>query len=333
MQWRFGCLLAALAAATGHAADEQPQLVWTAQASGVVALRVHGTSVDATPANKRLFSGQRHRFLDRLPDRRQNIRIDVIEGRGTVRIVEQPAENNRFTASVSIEDPLPDRSTYLLAFYWDTGRDIRLDLPPSEIEETMWWQGGVTGEVVVSCRGNSCAAEPGAGRAVARFNFNRPLPGRAVKVELENEQPEDAVELIEQPSESNDYAARVRIRNATGCRFGLRWAVREQTDFELMLLKPGLIWSGRVDDQVRITVHRQTASTEVVSGRPVARERAQFEQSLPGTEHLRVAFRTLRGRGDVQISEEPGPSNDWTLILEINDSGRGADDYEIEVRW
>ena len=41
----------------------------------------------------------------------------------------------------------------------------------------------------------------------------------------------------------------------------------------------------------------------------------------------------LRGRGDVNVIQRPAANNNYTAVIEINDSEGGADVYDLEVMW
>ena len=58
-------------------------------------------------------------FYDPLPDARSNARLEVIQGRGYVHVIDQPRLDNQYTLAISIEDRQPGSSFYSLALYWD----------------------------------------------------------------------------------------------------------------------------------------------------------------------------------------------------------------------
>jgi hypothetical protein len=94
-----------------------------------------------------------------------------------------------------------------------------------------------------------------------------------------------------------------------------------------------MVWSGRVDGRIRVIVEGSSARVAVMDGAPVASERADFARSLPARDNPNTTVRRLRGRGRVEIVEYPSRRNGYRLIFEIDDSGGGADHYEVEVGW
>lgn len=94
-----------------------------------------------------------------------------------------------------------------------------------------------------------------------------------------------------------------------------------------------MLWRGRVDGTVRVSVRDNRASTTRVSGGPVQGEQVSFGGALPRNNSDDIEVRKVRGRGDVDVIQRPSGNNGWTLIFEIEDKDGGADEYEVEVRW
>jgi hypothetical protein len=143
--------------------------------------------------------------------------------------------------------------------------------------------------------------------------------------------------LVEQPSERNQYTARVLIRDpqsgAGDYSFALVWARDGSKEPDLSYAGPGVMWSGTVEGRVRVTIQGGAAISEAVTGRGVTGERADFLRPLPARSDLSAVAKKLRGRGDVQILEIPSDKNNYRLVFEIHNPEGGADNYEIEVDW
>lgn len=319
--------------------QDQPQLIWEGEVDGVSILRVRGRQLDVEQVRGLPVQRQRVRFFERLPERRQNVRLEVVEGRGRVRILEHPRPENNFTLSVEIDDYQGGASWYSLAFYWAGGqRDWFAVAPPGQQgAERLWWSGRVDGEAIINCHRETCEAENIQGQPVTRerFRFTRALPAQRVLVSLEDKQGRGEVRLLEQPHEENGYRARVLIRDPQSgpgdYSFVLSWSrpLRE----ELPMARRGMLWSGRVDGQVRVIVQGSEAVHQVVSGAPVEDDRAQFFRPLPARNLPEATVRKLRGRGKVEIIEYPSARNGYRLVFEINDPRAGSDYYEVEVGW
>jgi hypothetical protein len=319
--------------------NEQPQLLWQGEVDGTVVLRIRGRRASVEERSGLPVQRQRAEFREPLPEKGRTVRLEVLEGRGRARILEQPAPRNDYMLTVEIQDPQSGISSYSLAFFWEPERFDSAPPRPMRLNNagSLTWSGRVDGEVVVSCRGQECESEARTGRPVVRerFRFSRPLPRREVDVSLEEAAGRGTIRLIEQPREDNGYTARVLIRDTHGggsdYSFALAWNPPRRDEIEPG--RRGMVWSGRVDGRVRVIVEGRGARSEVVSGAPVARERADFDRALPARDEPNASVRRLRGRGRVEIVEYPSRRNGYRLIFEIHDSGGGAADYEVEVLW
>jgi hypothetical protein len=263
--------------------------------------------------------------------------MEVREGRGYARILEQPRLDNNYTLSVQVEDRQDGSSRYTLAFYWHSGPAF-VNRPIEKRGEKVVWSGRVEGESIVECRRDKCEARATDGGVVGRgnFRFTRPLPARDVTVSLDKTDGRGEIRLLEQPSQANGYAASVHIRDHQGgagnYSFTLVWASPSPYDSD-GAAAPGMIWSGRVDGRVRVTVEGGQARSEITSGGPIQEERAQFSRPLPPHEAPFATVRRLRGRGRVEILEYPSSRNAHRLVFEIADDKSGSDGYEVEVGW
>ena len=318
-------------------AQNRPQFVWQGQVDGIVILHLRDNRLDVQVQEGSPVERQRFQFHDRLTEARQDARLEIQEGRGYAHIIEQPRLENHYSLAVAIEDRQPGSSFYSISLYWDASGGA---FEHSQARrEKIAWSGRVNQAAVISCRAKSCVAETGNGMPVAdeHFKFSRPLPNHDVEVTLEQVEGRGEIRLVEQPSERNQYTARVSIRDpqsgAGEYSFLLAWARGGGKEPELRSLAQGLIWSGTVDSRVRVTVQGGAVFSEAVAGHPVTGERTDFLQPLPARSDLRPVTKKLRGRGEVQIVENPSDKNNYRLIFEIRNPEGGADNYEIEVDW
>ena len=98
--------------------------------------------------------------------------------------------------------------------------------------------------------------------------------------------------------------------------------------------RPLFDWSGRVDREVRITMHGRDARTQMAdrSPFPSQRSRLNVETALPQRDG-RVSVRVQDGRGDVDVIQQPSSRNDYTAIVRIRDRSSGTDDYRVTAYW
>ncbi|HTA72118.1 MAG TPA: hypothetical protein VK776_27735 [Bryobacteraceae bacterium] len=317
-------------------AQNRPQFVWQGQVEGIVILHLRDKRLDVQVQEGSPVERQQFQFHDRLPDSRQDARLEILEGRGYAHIVDQPRLDNHYTLAVGIEDRQPGSSFYSIALYWDASTAV---LEHPDRSDKLAWSGRVDQETVISCRVKSCIAESAHGAPVAdeHFKFSRPLPNREVTVSLEQAEGRGEIRLVEQPNERNQYTARVSIRDPQSgsgeYSFALAWPRDGGKEPELRPLSRRLVWNGTVDGRVRVIVQGGAVLSEAVAGQPVTGQRAEVLEPLPARADLNPVVKKLRGRGEVQIVEQPSDKNNYRLVFEIRNPEGGADNYEIEVDW
>lgn len=91
-------------------------------------------------------------------------------------------------------------------------------------------------------------------------------------------------------------------------------------------------WRGRVDDRVQIFVKGSDANSRLITGAPVAGGQFNFTSPLP-QRPVALSLRKLKGRGSVEIVQQPSRNNGFTAVIEIYDSKGGSEDYEFEITW
>lgn len=112
---------------------------------------------------------------------------------------------------------------------------------------------------------------------------------------------------------------------------GDRW--RDRWDGRDRPAHPGsLSWRGRVDDVIEIEIRDDQIYERTISGQSVADVSSHFNTNMP-RRRVNVFVEKVRGRGNVDIVEQPSSRNNFTTIVRIRDTRGGADDYEIEVYW
>ena len=318
-------------------AQNRPQFVWQGEVDGIVLLHLRDNKLNVQLQEGAPVQRQQFQFHDRLPETRQDARLDVLEARGSVHIVDQPRLENGYSLTVSIEDRQPGSSFYSIALYWDASN--RLFEHSSGRMDRIAWSGRVDQEAMISCRAKSCVAEAASGSPVAdeHVKFSRPLPSRDVQVSLEQTQGRGDIRLVEQPSERNQHTARVSIRDpqaGTGeYSFLLVWGRSSGKEPELHSVAPGFTWTGTVDGRVRVTLQGGASFSEAVAGRGVRGERSDFRRPLPARSDLTASVKKVRGRGQVQLVERPSDKNNYRLVFEIQNPEGEPDNYEIEVDW
>lgn len=228
-------LLATLAVAAGSMAEERFR--WKGRVDGVDELLIQGRSVRVNHLEAKPIQRQDHRFSARLPARDIEVELKVIEGRGRVRLMEQPSERNDYTVVVRIEDDQGGDGDYELELVWDDDDDwdddwdgdVRWSDDTDGDGGVFRWEGRVDIGARIEIRGDSHTVTDQGGDGVSekRARFDSSLPRSEVPVSLRKRDGRGDVELIQTPSEDNDFTAIVVIEDdksgADDYEFELSW--------------------------------------------------------------------------------------------------------------
>src|ERR1700677_2799312 len=190
-------------------AQDRPQFVWQGQVDGTAILHLAGKRLSVQIQDGAPVERQKFHFSDALPETRQAVRVEVLEGRGYVHVVDGPSIENHYTLAVSIEDRQPGSSFYSIALYWDASSNAFER--GAEKTDRVAWKGRVNESAVISCHQQSCVSsvEQGAPVADEHLQFSSPPPDRDTDVRLEDAEGRGEERLIEQPRQRNNYTARV----------------------------------------------------------------------------------------------------------------------------
>ncbi|GMR23094.1 MAG: hypothetical protein BMS9Abin37_1494 [Acidobacteriota bacterium] len=219
-------------------------------------------------------------------------------------------------------------------------------------EERFQWKGRVDGADDILIRRRFVRIDHLGAKPIQfqDYRFSASLPARAVEVELHLLEGRGTVRLMEQPSRRNDYTVVVRIEDGRGgasdYEFEIVWDeddgwgndwgrdgshnVRWNDDPDG---DDGVFrWKGRVDVGAEIEIRGGGYTVTNLGGQGVREDRVEFESSLPERD-VPVSLRKFDGRGDVELIQAPDAKNGYSAIIRIEDDKRGADNYELELRW
>jgi hypothetical protein len=321
-------------------AQDRPQFIWQGDVDGIDVLYLRDNVVNVKIQEGAPVANQVFKFYDRLPQTRQDLRLEVRQGRGYVHIVDQPRLENGYTAAISIEDRQAGTGFYSIALYWDASNRFFEGAHSPGRSDQLVWTGKVDDEALISCRGKMCESKATQGAPVTdeSFKFSKPLPNKDVEVSLEGALGRGQIRLVEQPRQSNNYTARVSIRDpqsgSAEYSFTLSWGRPTGKQLpQIIAAERGLVWRGAVEGRVRVALQSGSAFSEVLQGKPIKGEHVEFIRPIPSRSDLQPIVKKLGGRGRVEIVEFPSQTNHYRLVFEITDSGEGADNYEIEVDW
>ncbi|HET8546731.1 MAG TPA: hypothetical protein VFL57_01945 [Bryobacteraceae bacterium] len=380
------------------AAAQQPQLTWEGEVNGPTRLVIQGDRVELM-GNSDVYRPD-YRLYEPLPNRPGNVTAELAQGRGSVRVVEQPYRDNGFRAVVALYPR--GRSEYMqVNMFWQGGgyrggygndRDIYRDdqygygrrRTDTEDQDgygrgrgvrnrrgdfgsgSLTWSGQVDQDAVIEIRGSRVSERTLRGRRVYRrdMQMTSPLPRTDTNVTIADARGRGQIEVVQQPNASNGYTAAVRIHDEESgsgdYSFTLNWGdeygyqtgntgvfgnnepyygsqpTYGSTDTVFGTRSRAgngrILFSGRVDGRVRVTMQGGRYWVDTISGQPPRDIRVDFGSPLPMVP-VSVDVQRHRGRDEVQLIQRPDANNGYRLIFEINDHSGGQDDYEIEIKW
>lgn len=188
---------------------------WSGEVDGIDDILIKGSQVKIEHVAAKPIQSQDHRFSAPLPFAEVELTLQVIYGRGLVRLMEQPSKRNQYTAVVRVDDQ--DHSgddRYEFELSWSRG-----DLRDTDVyESTFRWRGRVDigCEIEIQGRRHKLTDTGGAGTKEKGATFSDALPDSEVPVSVEKRDGRGHVELIQTPDSGNDYTAIIKIEDTKG---------------------------------------------------------------------------------------------------------------------
>jgi hypothetical protein len=163
------------------------------------------------PARGVAVTDEHFKFSHPLPDRDAEVRLEYPEGRGEIRLIEQPRQANHYTARVSIRDPQGGAGEYSFTLAWNRSpsKDSKESASiPDSSGRAFLWNGTVEGRVRVTLQGGASFSEVLEGAPIVgeHGEMLRPLPARAdLMPRIQKLRGRGRVSIVESPSEKNHY--------------------------------------------------------------------------------------------------------------------------------
>jgi hypothetical protein len=111
-------LFSTVAASAQDGERKDGRVFWRGEVDAKVQLTISGTTLEQQTVTGRAFPDGNYSFTAPLPSAAVTVSIDKKEGRGNVRVVQQPDSGNGFTAIVEIDDTRGGSAVYLLDISW-----------------------------------------------------------------------------------------------------------------------------------------------------------------------------------------------------------------------
>jgi hypothetical protein len=210
------------------------------------------------------------------------------------------------------------------------------------------WSGRVDKEAQITIRDTTISTSIIGGLPVVTsyFAVKDRLPQRDGTVRVEIESGRGDVDVIQQPSAANQFAAVIRIRdhsvgvdtytlkafwnpNRGEDRYSSAAAVRANAD-----ATPAntMRWTGTVDRDLTIEWRGYDVMSKNGSGEAAREVHSSVSNALPSS-NSRVELSIREGRGDVSVLQQPTSANGYTAILRIRDPQTGMGRYNFDLTW
>jgi hypothetical protein len=216
--------------ATSALSAQERLFEWAGRVDGEVRVFMRGNDVWTQDVNGRQNRRSQARVARALPALPGQVRVQLVDGRGDVRVIQQPNSRNNYTAVVTIRDDGRRADRYRLVAYWqpvgrvggrwgDRDRDDDGRYDRGDIDGMLRWSGAVDDEVEIRIQGRNVDTRTlsGNGARDVRANINgRALPRRDLQLRVRERQGRGTVTVVQQPGQYNGYTAVIRVRDRQG---------------------------------------------------------------------------------------------------------------------
>jgi hypothetical protein len=242
-----------LGAATRLPAQGRQLFTWSGHVDREVQITMRGHDVWTSGADRDDQRYNRVRVASALPQSDGYVRVQALDGRGNVDVVQQPSARNGFTTVVRVRDRSAGADNYRLVAYWQSqygddrgyGRDDgdgdwrrNRDVPPrvesrdrsnggwnngngrwgSRSGTALHWSGSVDNELEIRMQGRRFDERTLAGNQPynQRSSVVDGLPNRDAQLVISQRQGRGTVYVAQQPSAYNGYTAVIRVKDPQG---------------------------------------------------------------------------------------------------------------------
>jgi len=210
-------------------------MTWRGRVDDYVELNIQGNQVRSREREGVQTLNEQVSFSNPLP--RANVAVSVRkrDGRGQVSVVQQPNQSNNYTAIIKIDDNQSGADNYEIEMEWNGTYDSRnygvYDRSRNDGiygrsdnnqsysgPGTMTWRGRVDDYVELNIQGNRVRSREREGSQTLneQVSFSNPLPRANVTVSVRKRDGRGRVSVVQQPNQSNNYTAIVKIDDDKG---------------------------------------------------------------------------------------------------------------------
>src|SRR3990172_6204870 len=175
---------------------------WRGDVDGIDDILIRGSQVKIEHVSAKPIQSQDHRFSAPLPFAEVELTLEVLHGRGSVRLMEQPSKRNQYTAVVRVDDQdNAGDDKYEFELSWS-----REDLRESDVYEATFRLRGrvdIGCEIEIQGKRHKVTDAGGAGTPEKGATFSEPLPDSEVPVSVEKRSGRGRVEIVQTPDSGN----------------------------------------------------------------------------------------------------------------------------------
>ena len=91
-------------------------------------------------------------------------------------------------------------------------------------------------------------------------------------------------------------------------------------------------WSGKVDQEIELTVNGRNVTTSKLGPSESGERRLNIVSAMP-REDGQVTVQVLDGRGTADVVRQPTAENGYTAVIRVRDPKGGSGMYRIEADW
>lgn len=216
-----GAMLLALSAGVASPARAQQRelFTWNGRVDQEIQLTMSGRRLNASNVGPSEPGTRRTNVVAALPRTDGQVSVQLLNGRGTVDVIQQPTAQNGYTTTIRIRDPQGGAGDYRLNAYWQPVAAGEVGPPFGRARAmarrgrtALQWSGDVDDNLVLVLRpaGLSYRAVRGRQPMNIQSSFNG-LPRNAAMIDVEQVDGRGSVSVVQQPSPDNGYTAMIRV--------------------------------------------------------------------------------------------------------------------------
>ena len=216
-----GILAAAALVAAGAIpahAQQRELFRWSGRVDQEIQLTMTGRQLSASNVGPREPGQRRANVMSPLPRTDGQLNVQLVNGRGSVDVIQQPSAQNGYTAVVRIRDPQSGTGSYTLNAYWQPAAAGELGRPFGRgfgrARTALQWSGNVDDNLLIVLRPGGVSYRTVSGDAPrgVQASFSG-LPSTATSVNVSLTQGRGNVFVAQQPSAANGYTALIRVQD------------------------------------------------------------------------------------------------------------------------